>query len=128
MGGEEPVNQMYDVWTLGCVYLELITWHLLGSKAISKKFNRGNDPQVLQGFQTLRRLEDTKQYDHVEDKFFNIDGERGPSVKGSVPKVGSSLAKRSRFPLLQAQGLIPVPSGVTFCASSRIALSSLVYS
>lgn len=86
MGGEEPVNQMYDVWTLGCVYLELITWHLLGSKAISKKFNRGDDPQVLQGFQTLRRLEDTKQYDHVEDKFFNIDGERGPSVKGSVPK------------------------------------------
>ncbi|CAH0044314.1 unnamed protein product [Clonostachys solani] len=86
MGGTEPVNQMYDVWTLGCVYLELITWHLLGSKAIYKKFNRANEPQVLQGFQTLRKLEDTKQYDHVEDKFFNIDGERGPSVKGSVPK------------------------------------------
>ncbi|CAG9993937.1 unnamed protein product [Clonostachys byssicola] len=88
MGGEEPVNQMYDVWTLGCVYLELITWHLLGSQAIYEKFNSANGPQtqVLQGFQTLRRLEDNKQYVYVEDKFFNIDGVGGPSVKPSVQR------------------------------------------
>ncbi|VUC29826.1 unnamed protein product [Clonostachys rosea] len=94
MGGMEPVNQMYDIWTLGCVYLELITWHLLGSKAIYKKFNGGNELQLLQGFQTLRKLEDTKQYDHVEDKFFNIDGERGPTVKDSVPKWCDFLRKQ----------------------------------
>lgn len=43
-----PVSRAYDLWSLGCVYLEFVTWLLLGSKAIqSFADNRAkHDPQT----------------------------------------------------------------------------------
>ncbi|KAM7212536.1 Protein kinase-like domain containing protein [Rhypophila decipiens] len=34
----EPISRAYDMWTLGCVYLEFVTWLLLGPEAVSKAF------------------------------------------------------------------------------------------
>ncbi|KAI8680664.1 Protein kinase domain-containing protein [Fusarium sp. Ph1] len=33
-GSHTIVNQKFDIWTLGCVYLEFITWYLIGYDAI----------------------------------------------------------------------------------------------
>ncbi|KAI0193108.1 kinase-like domain-containing protein [Astrocystis sublimbata] len=33
---KEPVSPNYDVWCLGCLYLEFITWALMGYKGIEK--------------------------------------------------------------------------------------------
>lgn len=43
-----PVSRAYDLWSLGCVYLEFVTWLLLGSKGIqSFANNRGKyNPQT----------------------------------------------------------------------------------
>jgi serine/threonine protein kinase len=30
-----PVSRVYDIWSLGCIYLEFVTWLLRGSKAIT---------------------------------------------------------------------------------------------
>ncbi|KAK3685220.1 kinase-like domain-containing protein [Podospora appendiculata] len=39
-GGGKPVSRAYDVWSLGCVYLEFATWFLMGSGAGVDEFRR----------------------------------------------------------------------------------------
>lgn len=34
--GEAYVSRPYDIWSLGCVYLEFITWILLGNEALER--------------------------------------------------------------------------------------------
>ncbi|KAI1743122.1 kinase-like domain-containing protein [Xylaria scruposa] len=71
--------QSYDIWSLGCVYLEFLTWYLLGYDA-----TRG---QGCQSFVNERIVGDNQQ----QDKFFNIVNDNGvvprsAEVKESVKK------------------------------------------
>jgi hypothetical protein len=79
---------MYDIWTLGCVFLEFITWHLLGSDAVrSREDKEGHergfkapDGEEREDFYTSRQRDDDTEL--RDDKFFNL-----PNVKPSVSKV-----------------------------------------
>ncbi|KAJ4246834.1 hypothetical protein NW762_013386 [Fusarium torreyae] len=89
--GGTQVSQKYDIWTLGCVFLEFITWHLLGSDAVrpSKEgCGRGfvaPDGQVREDFGTSRQRDDNAVVRH--DKFFNSFYDTPPIVKPSVLKI-----------------------------------------
>lgn len=41
-----PVSRAYDIWSLGCLYLEFITWLLLGSAEI-ETFSEGRGKQSI---------------------------------------------------------------------------------
>jgi len=53
------IGQSYDIWTLGCLYLEFITW-LLGGWELVKDFERG------------RMSHDPMWYDMDTDTFFEL--------------------------------------------------------
>lgn len=80
---EESIFQPFDMWSLGCIFLELVTWILLGSKHI-KAFQdaRLQDGGGLNPSFSL-------------DNFFTVfrDNEAGlkAGVKPSVSKVSSPL-------------------------------------
>ncbi|KAI1878297.1 uncharacterized protein JN550_000479 [Neoarthrinium moseri] len=67
---EAPVSQKCDVWSLGCLYLEFITWYLVGFDK-----TRAQSPGT---FNSLRLQDDDKSdpglfaEDIAEDKFFNL--------------------------------------------------------
>ncbi|KAI0162277.1 kinase-like protein [Xylariaceae sp. FL1272] len=60
---EETIQLKYDVWCLGCVYLEFITWAIVGSHAIdtfrTERENEASDPHTS-----------TARGEDVEDTFF----------------------------------------------------------
>jgi serine/threonine protein kinase len=76
---QERLSQKYDIWSLGCLYLEFITWFLLGYEETRKTF-------------TGLRVDDDKSHHGplLEDKFFNLTETPGnpghyvADVKGSV--------------------------------------------
>ncbi|KAI0142503.1 kinase-like protein [Hypoxylon sp. NC0597] len=65
------ISQAYDMWSLGCVFLEFVSWFLLGYSNTRSIFN------------WARRTEDISNHNIREDKFFNIHGSV-PVVKPSV--------------------------------------------
>jgi serine/threonine protein kinase len=68
------VSQSYDIWTLGCVVLEFITWYLLGWEEVSR-------------FSQKRVDEDNSEI--KEDVFFNfvsIKDENGRVQTGAKAK------------------------------------------
>ncbi|KAK7920092.1 kinase-like domain-containing protein [Apiospora marii] len=72
--GNGKVQQKYDIWSLGCLYLEFISWFLLGYEE-----TRGNGPN---SFSEHRIKKDNAH----EDKFFIIlnGGPDGGSYKAVV--------------------------------------------
>ncbi|CAI6096190.1 unnamed protein product [Clonostachys chloroleuca] len=72
---------------------EFITWHLLGHDAIDEKFCLKEDGQIreLQGFRTLRNLEDAADDGFLEDAFFNQGDDNQAYLKKSVPRWCSHL-------------------------------------
>lgn len=85
---DECVAPPYDIWTLGCLYLEFITWYLLGFDAVNNEFC------------------DLRIADHInkkweEDTFFDRSLEGKPIVKASVMNVSEKLIyKINNFILL----------------------------
>ena len=75
-------SQKYDIWSMGCLFLEMISWFLL------------NYTETRETFNSLRLAEDTANV--PEDKFFNTSvksdqpGIHVAQVKASVKKVGPS--------------------------------------
>jgi serine/threonine protein kinase len=66
----KSISAAYDYWTLGCVYLEFVTWYLTGSRGVEEEFplERENGDQGSAAF---------------EDKFFNIiEDTSGKSTTG----------------------------------------------
>lgn len=66
---DETLSRPFDVWSLGCIYLEFVTWILLGSKNITKfadlRLQDGGDrsPRFsLDNFFTVFRHEDEAKY------------------------------------------------------------------
>lgn len=81
---DETLSRPFDVWSLGCIFLEFVTWILLGSKNISKfadlRLLDGGDrsPKFsLDNFFTVFRHEDEAKY--------------RAKVKPSVSRVSISL-------------------------------------
>lgn len=86
--GNEPIQQTYDIWSLGCLYLEFISWYLLGYEE-----TKGNDTN---SFTKLRIKNDTSH----EDKFFIISNERleGASYMAVVkPEAKAVSINSSKF-------------------------------
>ena len=76
---DERISQKYDIWSLGCVFLEFCVWYL-----------QGYDEVVEFSFQRID--EDVITYEGLKiEKFFNIeksrDGQRNPCVKRVVKEV-----------------------------------------
>jgi serine/threonine protein kinase len=71
------VSQSYDIWTLGCVILEFVTWYLLGWEEVDR-------------FAKNRAREDNAGFkEHQEDVFFNfvnIKNENGTAQTGAIAK------------------------------------------
>ncbi|TVY20106.1 Cyclin-dependent kinase 6 [Lachnellula arida] len=66
-----PVSRAYDIWSLGCLYLEFITWLLRGSAEI-------------EGFSNFRGR-DSPNSGVNEDRFFTMDEEgTGATVRDEV--------------------------------------------
>ncbi|RFN45634.1 serine/threonine protein kinase [Fusarium flagelliforme] len=78
-GEGTQVSQKYDIWTLGCVFLEFISWHLLGPAAVRPRkegYERGflaPDGKVREDFGTSRQRDDDAMAGCRDDKFFNIN-------------------------------------------------------
>lgn len=81
------IDQSYDVWTLGCVYLEFVTWYLMGYRAIREESFSPPTREMLDSFQALRTKEEGKIGD-LDDKFFYYFAGK-PKVKQSVRQVSS---------------------------------------
>ncbi|KAJ4305480.1 hypothetical protein N0V90_001011 [Kalmusia sp. IMI 367209] len=53
-----PRSRLYDVWSLGCIYLEFIVWLLYGAKEL-RNFRNEDDWNLVLGFYDLKRLRDS---------------------------------------------------------------------
>lgn len=88
------ISQKYDVWSLGCVFLELISCHLVGCKATRgdeihgkpERHFEDDDGQRYETFDTTRVVEDFTVGKGFEDKYFVSRGETR-EVKKSVINV-----------------------------------------
>jgi serine/threonine protein kinase len=92
-GGE--ISRSFDIWTLGCLYLEFATW-LLGGWPLVKKFQR------------LRRMKDAAHPNAHLDTFFEIvkDSRTGVLAARVKPEVTSvSLPLRVGHPSSEWQVL-----------------------
>ncbi|KAK1255600.1 hypothetical protein MKX07_007859 [Trichoderma sp. CBMAI-0711] len=76
------IDQSYDVWTLGCVYLEFVTWYLIGYRAIREENLGSPTGELLDNFQAMRKREEGN-YEVSDDKFFYYYAGY-PKVKQSV--------------------------------------------
>ncbi|OHE97893.1 serine/threonine protein kinase, partial [Colletotrichum orchidophilum] len=65
------ISQRYDIWSLGCVFLEFVSWFLIGHNRTKKDFTDAR----------IREDSDHTGLLFVEDKFFNIN----PSIDGPLP-------------------------------------------
>ncbi|RTE68881.1 hypothetical protein BHE90_016738 [Fusarium euwallaceae] len=84
-GPETGVYQKHDIWTLGCVYLEFITWYLIGYDAIRGDSFENPAGKRLESFNILRSKTDKKD-GRFTDRFFIPNDGSGAKVKDSVKK------------------------------------------
>lgn len=81
------IGRSYDIWTLGCLYLEFITWMLGGSK-------------LLDEFMDARKARDTMWHEIETYTFFKLEidtktGKPRAVIKPAVKQVSSILSGRS---------------------------------
>jgi hypothetical protein len=93
------ISQKYDIWSLGCVFLEFCLWSIFDIHEVREfGYNReSQDESEIPQFQ--------------EDKFFNIiieSGERRSLIKPCIKKVRESLKEAEQ--LGQRRPNIPEPS------------------
>ncbi|TRX98494.1 hypothetical protein FHL15_000568 [Xylaria flabelliformis] len=79
---EDIINLNYDVWCLGCVYLEFITWAVLGWSAVD------NFGYIRTSETNDRRTSSVRGYD-IEDTFFRkvAHAPRLYDLSGLKPKI-----------------------------------------
>lgn len=90
------ISQKYDVWSIGCVFLEFISWHLVGYNATRGEQFRGDNGQRYRSFMTTRFMEDSRDFNYHfrDDNYFRFGKSMGEThVKISVRQV--SLTSRS---------------------------------
>lgn len=76
----QAISRKYDMWSLGCLYLEFITWLLQGNEAISN-------------FTDKRDLQQLPQQPLYDDQFFTVILDNGKPVDAQVREAVSSWAK-----------------------------------
>lgn len=114
------VGQSHDIWALGCLYLELITW-LLGGWTLVHKFQETRLAQEPLGF-----------YDRITDGTFFVlkqaskDGAVVPAVKPAVSKV-RSLPNAHPFPPTFTKYLYTDISLIDLLVHSRTAIPPVLY-
>lgn len=88
----KKLSPKYDIWSLGCLYLEFLTWFLLGFQETRHNFvnsRHADDDRKDEGFKM--------------DKFFNVtrNGHPGAIVKQSVQNVSlpGSINQLTQNPL-----------------------------
>jgi serine/threonine protein kinase len=101
---EVPVTRKYDMWSLGCLYLEFVTWLLEGEKNIEEfSNNRGarGDPFILINGKEFEVVRDPVIND---DNFFTIlrddDKEKSAIVRQAVVDWVDHLRTTKRCSLL----------------------------
>ncbi|KAH7317938.1 kinase-like domain-containing protein [Rhexocercosporidium sp. MPI-PUGE-AT-0058] len=62
------ISRSYDIWTLGCLYLELITWLVSGWEALER-------------FPDARREQVSQEPHFVDDTFFTIMADNSPGAQ-----------------------------------------------
>jgi serine/threonine protein kinase len=82
---KEHVSQSYDIWTLGCVLVEFVTWYLLGWDGVD-------------GFSKSRTEDDTNLKDIPEDCFFNVEQLEGNGQPRFAARLKMSVANVGRCP------------------------------
>lgn len=89
------VSQKYDIWSLGCVFLEFISCHLVGYKATRGQFFKSDGDHLYESFYATRRKEDVIESRWLEDnacKFYLYDPRSHKAkVKNSVENVSQRL-------------------------------------
>lgn len=72
------ISPKYDIWSLGCVFLEFCIWYLRGSQGLAKfSYDREQDDEPHPSAPNLK-----------EDKYFNLaEGKKKAVVKAVVLKV-----------------------------------------
>lgn len=84
---DKHASQKYDVWSLGCVFLEFVSCHLLGYNATRGECFQGRDDRYYKSF-VAWRLEEDIRYKYHEDRFFLYrPGMKKAKVKESVKQV-----------------------------------------
>lgn len=81
------IGRSYDIWTLGCLYLEFITWMLGGS-------------QLLDEFLEARKARDATWHDIETHTFFELKVDKGSGepiavIKPAVTQVSLIISMRS---------------------------------
>ncbi|OTA01490.1 hypothetical protein A9Z42_0018170 [Trichoderma parareesei] len=110
------IDQSYDVWTLGCVYLEFVTWYLIGYRAIREENLGSPTGELLDNFQAMRKREEGN-YEVSDDKFFYYYAGY-PRVKQSVRQWIRMLHRNEHcsdamhdfLSLIENHMLVPLPS------------------
>jgi serine/threonine protein kinase len=113
---EEAILGIYqDIWALGCVFLEFVSWFVLGFQATMIDFT---DERLLDDQSWSVNGE---EFDFIEDKFFNLNGDsKSPAVlKVSVKKVCHSQSCRKG---LSANSIVSRNSGLSESVKTRTAL------
>ncbi|EWY80749.1 CMGC/DYRK protein kinase [Fusarium oxysporum NRRL 32931] len=122
---QTKVNQKYDVWSLGCVFLEFISWFLLGGHAAVGKFPKFRVTEFGDGIVGL-------------DTFFCIDwkgrnkSETSVTVKPAVIRI-TELHEIESCPesihdfldLIQWEMLVPNPPQRSNCKEVRTVLHEI---
>jgi serine/threonine protein kinase len=78
---EIPVSRVYDIWSLGCIYLEFVTWLLWGSKAVYD-FSTARSQETKRGF--------------TDDNFFTVIAPGKSEVRAGVVAWVARLRRSER--------------------------------
>lgn len=90
---DSRISQEYDMWSLGCVFLEFISCHLVGYRATrgDEKYFEGDGGKGYETFSTTRIVEDFTYGRCFEDKFFiHKAGAKLAEIKVSVTNVSAT--------------------------------------
>ncbi|UPK91572.1 hypothetical protein LCI18_002507 [Fusarium solani-melongenae] len=111
VGSGTSVSQKYDIWTLGCVYLEFITWYLIGYKAIREDCFTDPDGKCLESFALLRSKNDKKHGVPTNRFFTQPDGSGAKWIRMLHGSRHGSEAVDDFLDLVEEHMLVAVPDG-----------------
>ncbi|RYP78240.1 hypothetical protein DL771_000717 [Monosporascus sp. 5C6A] len=103
MDMEHKISQKYDIWSLGCVFLEFCIWYVEGGEAV-------------QIFGLERTSQDKSEIENVEeDKYFNVttdhQGRRTANLKPIVKEIPSDSRPSMEPDALQTDSLVQHAQG-----------------
>lgn len=110
-----PISRSWDVWGLGCTYLEFVTWFLLGPSGLTE-FARKRTTRTAAG--------------KLSDEYFDVvvDGSQtggvGAILKGSVLAVGHPIPRSFSLSHYVVILIGSISSGSTTCAATGTPPSS----